>query len=220
MLTQVETHAGAAEPRVERRKGERQRLLLRTAKVRCHTGEYPCVIHDVSETGARLRLFNAHPPEKHVFLELANGELHAIERRWMDGIFAGYGFSCRVETEEFLNEKSRKRRRPVRLRIAHPARIVVAGERCRAALVNLSQQGACIEADREVALRALLRIEIPGAASRLAHICWRRNHRHGLVFQEALSLEDLASVALELQPYGGDGVEAAVSHDRAYPMTA
>ena len=216
MLTQVETYAGAA----ERRTGVRQRLLLRTAKLRCQSGEYPCVIHDVSETGARLRLFNAHPPDNHVFLELANGELYAIERRWMNGVFAGYGFSCRVETDEFINEKNRKRRRPMRLRIAHSVRIVVAGERGHAVMVNLSQQGVCIEAHREIALRKPLRIEIPGTASRLAHVCWRRNYRHGLVFQEALSLDDLARLALELQPYGMETAEAAPSCDQAYPMTA
>lgn len=219
MLTGFGASAGVSEPPVERRTSPRQRLLLRVAKLRCQSGEYLCVIHDVSETGVRVRLFNAHPPDRHLFLELADGELYAIERRWMKGIFAGYVFSCRVEIDEFLN-KGRKPDRPVRLRIAHPVRIGVAGDCGRAELVNLSQHGACIEADREIPLRAPLRIELPGAAPRLAHICWRRNYRHGLVFQQALPLEELARLALELQPYGIETMQAVPYRNQVYALTA
>jgi hypothetical protein len=217
MLTPITTQATIDTPRGERRMGTRQKLLLRIAKLRCHSGEYPCVIHDVSEQGVRLRLFNGHPPDEHMFLELPNGEFYAVARRWIDGPFAGYRFSCRVDMAEFVSVNGPKRRRPVRLRIAHPTRIVVAGEGGRAMLVNLSQHGACIEADREIALRALLRIEIPGATSRLAHVCWRRNYRHGLVFQEALSLEGLARIAIEIQPYRA---ETTAVTGPVYAMTA
>jgi hypothetical protein len=220
MLASVETNAGANAPRGERRTGARQRMMLRTAKLRCGNGEYPCVIHDVSETGAKLRLFHAHPPDSHKFLELANGDLYALERRWTDGAFAGYRFSCRVEIDEFIHEKSHWRRRPVRLRITHPVLIAAAGEPGPAALVNLSQQGACIEATSQLPLRAPVRVAIPGSEPRLAHVCWRRNRRHGLVFQKALTLDHLAHLALQLQPYGAETAEAASSVDPASAISA
>jgi hypothetical protein len=190
-------------------------MMLRTAKLRCRSGEYPCVMHDVSETGAKLRLFHAHPPEAHKFLELANGELYAVERRWMDGGFAGYSFSSQVEVEDFIHEKSPWLRRPMRLRISHPVSIAEAGEPAEAALANLSQQGACIEADRQLPLRAPVHVAIPGGKPRLAHVCWRRNFRHGVVFQKALTLDHLAEIALQLQPYEAGPAEAEVRFEQA-----
>lgn len=204
MLASIEGTVGPVASPGERRSSARQRMMLRTAKLRCRSGEYPCVIHDVSETGAKLRVFHAHPPEEHKFLELANGDLYALERRWTDGSFAGYAFSCRIEIGAFFEEKSQWRRRPVRLRIPRSVLIATAGAAESATLVNLSQQGACIDAARQVPLRAPVRVEIPGSDPRLAHVCWRRKYRHGLVFQEALTLDELAHLALELQPYGGD----------------
>jgi hypothetical protein len=179
-------------------------MMLRTAKLRCRSGEYPCVMHDVSESGAKLRLFHAHPPEAHKFLELANGDLYAVERRWVDGGFAGYSFSSRVEVEDFVQEKSPWPRRPMRLRISHPVSIAEAGEPADASLADLSQQGACIEAARQLPLRAPVHVAIPGSKPRLAHVCWRRNYRHGLVFQRALTLDHLAEIALQLQPYDAE----------------
>lgn len=209
MLAVVDTNAGTKAPLAERRNGVRQRLLLRAAKLRCSSGEYPCVIHDVSETGAKLRLFHAHPPDSHIFLELANQALYAIERRWIAGAFAGYRFSSRIDTDEFVYEKDTKGRRPVRLRMAHPVSISVAGETSQAMLADLSQQGACIEAGRQVAIGALLRIEIPSSVPRFAHVCWRKDYRHGLAFQEALTLENFACLAFELQPFGTEPGTAA-----------
>lgn len=219
MLAPIETDAGADAPRGERRASARQRVMLRTAKLRCRSGEYPCVIHDVSETGVKLRLFHAHPSDKHKFLELANGDLYALERRWIDGAFAGYAFSCRVEIDAFVQERSQWRRRPVRLRITHPVLIAAAGEARHAALVNLSQQGACIEAASQVPLCAPVRVDVPGSEPRRAHVCWRRKHRHGLVFQESLTLDELAHLALQLQPYGED-TELAPSLEPVAAMRA
>jgi hypothetical protein len=41
----------------------RSSLMFRTAKILCESGEYVCVVRDVSATGARLRLFHAAPPD-------------------------------------------------------------------------------------------------------------------------------------------------------------
>ncbi len=49
-------------------------------------------------------------------------------------------------------------------------------------------RGACIEAGRKLAVGTPLRIEAGGRASRFAHVCWRKDYRHGLAFQEALAV--------------------------------
>lgn len=188
---------------VERREGARQRLLMRVAKLRCVSGEYPCVMQDVSEAGARLRLFGAHPPDTHMYLELANGELYALERRWIDGDHAGFRFSSAIDVEDLILEPTRGQRRPVRLRVTAAVDYIVGGARCPATLVDLSRQGACIDPGVQLPVGSSLRIELPGHAPRFGHVCWRRHYRHGVAFQEAFTLEALAHLAVALQPFAG-----------------
>ena len=87
-------------------------------------------------------------------------------------------------------------------------------------LANLSQQGACIEAGHQVAIGAPLRIEIAGSEPRFAHVCWRKSYRHGVVFQQALTIADFARLALELQPYEGVPAMAASSLEPACAISA
>lgn len=208
MLAPLSTSGEDEAAQAERRQGARHRLTMRVAKLRCRNGEYACIVHDVSETGARLRLFHAHPPDSHMYLELAGGELYAIERRWIDGDFAGCRFSSPIDIDEFLGNGAALPRRPVRLRIAQPVRFLAGGEQGHAYMVDLSAQGACIEAGRQIPLASPLRIEIDGAAPRMASVCWRQDFRHGLVFQEALPLDELARLALVLQPFDAEPATA------------
>lgn len=219
MLAPVETNGVTPRIRTDRREGTRQRLLMRVAKLRCASGEYPCILQDVSEAGARLRMFHAHPPDTHMFLELGDETLHAIERRWIDGDQAGYLFSSKVDTNDFIREQKAPKRRPVRLRIQHSAQIVSGGERGHAVLVNLSAQGACIEAGRRLPVGTALRIEIGGKASRFAHVCWRKDYRHGLAFQEALPFQQFAELALALQPFGAEAA-TGLSEDLVRKLSA
>jgi hypothetical protein len=206
MLAPVEAKGIKPRARSDRREGVRQRLMMRVAKLRCSSGEYACILQDVSEMGARLRMLHAHPPDSHMFLEFGDETLYAIERRWIDGDEAGFLFSSKVELGEFLKEpRGAPKRRPVRLRIQHSAQIIAGGERGHAMLVNLSAQGACIEAGRRLPLGTALRIEIAGGlASRYAHVAWRKDYRHGLAFQDALPFQQFAELALALQPYDAE----------------
>lgn len=199
MLAPVERNDGSTP---QRRRGQpRQRLLMRVAKLRCESGEYPCVMLDVSETGTSLRLFHEHPRDTHMYLELSNGEYYAVERRWMKDDTAGFMFSCKTEIEEFTRETHPKGRRPLRLRTALEVEFFAGGERSHAALVNFSAAGACIEAGRQVPVGSPIRIRLSEGHVRFAHVCWRREYRHGIVFQEELSLADFARLAAELQPF-------------------
>jgi len=186
----------------ERRGGERQRLVMRIAKVCCASGEYACIMQDISRSGVRLRFFHGHPPDSHMFLDIGNDSVIAVERRWIDGDQAGFRFSSPVDIDDFLQEQYPLGRRPLRLSIQHPVTLQLDGERSHAVLVNLSAQGACIEAGRKIPVGYAMRVEVGGMAGRFAHVCWRKQYRHGLVFQEALSLRDFACLALELQPFG------------------
>ena len=191
---------------LERRNGEaRHCALMRVAKLVGLAGECLCIVQDVSANGVKVRLFQAFPPETHLFLELANGMQFAVERRWMDGPVAGFRFAAPIDVGEFIREPSLWSKRPVRLRMHGPGELIAGGERSHVMLVDLSRQGACVEAGSQFAVGRVVRLAIHGIPPRVGHICWRRGYAHGVVFQEAFTPQELACFALELQPFAVDG---------------
>jgi hypothetical protein len=196
----------------ELRGAARSSLMFRTAKILCESGEYICVVRDVSATGARLRLFHAAPPDEHLFLELANGDRYAMERVWARDDHAGFRFSCVIDIDRFIAEPNRYPRRPIRLNLQRPADIIVDGVAVPAMLLDLSQQGARVEAGRKLALEQKLWLAVEGLPERFGCVRWRSGYAHGIVLQQGLALDELARFALALQPFGsGDLAPAAAA---------
>jgi hypothetical protein len=192
----------ALEPTLEElRAAPRFSLVMRTAKLLCESGEYVCIVRDISATGAKLRLFHQVPPDTHLYLELANGQRYAMERMWQEGEHAGFRFASPIVVAEFVEETSDHPRRPMRLGLQRSALLTGGGRDWRAMMVNLSQQGAGIEASGEIPVGQLVRFEVPGLPLRFGHVCWRRKFAHGLAFQNAFRLDELARYAFELQPF-------------------
>ena len=202
-MTQVQQDASEqVAPFAELRAAARSSLMCRTAKILCESGEYVCVVRDVSETGTRLRLFHVPPPDRHLFLELANGDRYAMERVWMRDGDVGFRFSCAIDVERFIAEPSPYPRRPIRLKLQRPADILADGVTVPAVLLDLSQQGARIEAGRKFALEQKLWLAVDGQPERFGCVRWRTGYTHGLVLQQSFRLDELAYYALALQPFG------------------
>lgn len=193
----------------EMRDAPRFSLVMRTAKLIAESGEYICVVRDISATGTKLRLFHDVPPDTYLYLELANGQQYAMERVWVDGDHAGFRFSSPIVVAEFVEETSPHPRRPLRLCFNRTALLTGDGKDWRAVMVNLSQQGACFEAGGEIPVGQLVRVEVPGLPLRFGHICWRRKFAHGVVFQQSFRLDELARHAHELQPFAEEPAEDA-----------
>ena len=182
------------------RRDPRHTLMLRTAKVVCQSGEYVCLVRDVSASGVGLRFFHDVPQEPRIFLELANGALYPIERSWSDHGDAGYRFAAPVALEDFLSEASQFAHRAVRLRLKVPVLLTVDGHDFRAMLADVSRCGAKLAIDRRLPQGAFARFDAVGLPMRFGHIRWRQNHDHGVVFQEPIPLEELARCLHALQP--------------------
>ena len=185
----------------ERRASPRFPLLMRTAKLLCESGEYVCMVRNVSASGAMIRVFHDLPPDTHLFLELASGDRFAMQRRWQKKDRAGYRFASQIEVNEFIEEASAYPRRPLRLRLQKTALVTANGKDGKAMLVNVSQQGACIETASKLSEGDELRLEVAGLPIRFGRVCWREGYAHGLVFQQAFPLEDFAQYALAMQPF-------------------
>lgn len=167
-------------------------LMLRAAKLVGESGQYLCIVRDVSESGTKLKLFHAPPDETHLFLELANGARYAVERVWSGDGHVGFRFAAPIVVDEFIEEAGPHQRRPLRLKIEREGLVHVAGLASAAFLHDLSQQGARIEAGCHIAIGQQLRLEVPGLPPRVARARWRQGQTYGLAFEETFRLDELA----------------------------
>lgn len=209
----------SANPVSELRRDPRQTIMLRTAKVICQSGEYVCLVRDVSRGGVGLRFFHPVPDEPRIFLELANGALYPIERTWQrseaESGEAGYRFAAPVALGAFLDETSQHPHRPVRLRLKLPVLLTANGEDCRAMLADISRCGARLVADRRLPEGAFVRCDADGLPLRFGHVAWRKQFEHGITFQQAFGLEELARCLYALQPSLEGLAEAPITHSKA-----
>ena len=184
------------------RKSPRFTILIRSAKLICESGEYLCIVRDVSETGVRLRLFHPMPPEKHVSLELATGDTFMAEKVWEDDDQAGFRFLDPIELQHFISETGPYPKRPVRLRLEFPAIITTDGGSSVAMVRNISRQGARIDTTRLLALGQTVKVDADGLPELYATVCWRSTPSYGLVLQQVFTFEELAMLADRLQSAG------------------
>lgn len=184
---------------VEQRKATRFVLLIRSAKLICASGEFLCIVRDVSQSGAKLRLFHPIPPDCNYEIELATGERFALEHRWnRDGQF-GFRFLSPVDVPRFIAEASPFPKRPVRLRINAPGSVLVHGAAFDARLCDLSRHGARIETRQPLAIGQKLKLRVAGMPTIEAAVCWRNAPAFGLVFPCGFSFEELARLTYTLQ---------------------
>jgi hypothetical protein len=189
----------------ELRGAQRFTLLIRTAKLVSASGEFLCVVRDVSETGLRLKLFHALPADSHMALELANGEVYFIERVWERDSHAGFRFSAPIDVHSFIEEVSPYPRRQIRLRFETPAALWIDERSLSARVRDLSQHGAQIACESHLALGQRVKLKADGLPVLWAKVCWRSAPLYGLAFEQFFTLEQLAQVTAALQMPGEAG---------------
>ena len=185
----------------EARQSKRASLMLRRAKLVCQTGEYLCLIRDVSELGVGLGFLHQVPPEPRTLLQLANDLTYPVERVWTGQRQAGYRFGGEITVNEFLREQSPHSVRPLRLNMTGNVRLQDGRQMIDARLVDLSCEGAKISTKAEFAQGRLLSFDLEGLPTQLAQVRWSEDGRHGLKFQHPIETEELAQCALHLQPF-------------------
>jgi hypothetical protein len=197
----------------EARVAPRVTLLLRVAKLVVDGCEFPCVLRDVSPGGIRARLFVPLPDQAGCTLELGNGARFAIEPVWQRDGEAGFRFrEAPVDLALLIEEPSPFPRRHLRLRLEAPLLVHSLADDLALSgrLTDLSQHGAAAELGPGLALRQLVRLELPGCAPIDARLRWRRGTAHGLVFDRCFRLDELAELARRLQDSSAGSVRPAI----------
>ncbi|WP_435419028.1 PilZ domain-containing protein [Parerythrobacter aurantius] len=192
MIAQTSLPRDPGAMRIEQRRDPRYTLLLRQAKLRTKSGEFLCVIRDVSTTGISIRTFHPLPASERMAIELREGCPYLVEKVWEQEGEAGFRFRDPVALGQMLEDDARYPRRPIRIKVELPVEVVATGERGSGQITNLSQQGARLEADRSWARDQLLRLGIDGLPPVYAKVRWRRETVHGLVLEETFSFRDFA----------------------------
>jgi hypothetical protein len=195
--------AGSAELSAEElRSAPRFTLLIRSAKLICDSGEYLCVIRDVSASGVRLRIFHPLPPHDRFELELATGDRFALDRVWEAKDHAGFRFADWIDVQQFIAEASPYRKRSLRLRLDFQAEITTDTGTAAASVRDLSREGARIETTLPLAIRQKVKLAADALPPLTGTVCWRSSSAYGLVFQQVFTFEELAKLAAKLQPFG------------------
>lgn len=193
-----------AEAATEQRGAPRFTLLIRTAKLICPDGEHLCVVRDASQEGLKARVFGPVPEHTPLIVELANGERHDVVKIWQDGDIAGFRFARPVGIERLLADAPEGlRKRSVRLQLALPATLTVAGREFEATFRDISQHGACLHCAERIALNARVALASAMLPPLDAHVRWRRAPLYGVIFAQTFRFDELARITAALRGQRG-----------------
>lgn len=182
----------------ERRQAPRFTLLIQTAKLISHHGEFLCIVRDASTEGVRIRHFGYLPPDEYIEFELANGQRFTVRLAWQDEEYAGLKFNEGVNLARIVKLSSASfPKRQLRLATEIVGMVRFADMTFPVTIRNLSQQGACIECFPRIALEQLIRLEGDDLEPVFAKVRWRKGTVYGLVFEETLTLERLAEIVAQ-----------------------
>jgi hypothetical protein len=185
----------AAERGAEMRGAPRFTLMLRSAKLLSGSTEYLCIIRDVSETGVKLRLFHPVPRGDILMIETAGGQRYPMQLVWEAKGEAGFRFTRSINVDAFVSESGPYPKRPLRLRVNHPAILRLGKESFSATILDISRQGARIAIANRLAIRQKFCLEARELPLLEGTVCWRREPEYGVVFSQVMGLEELAQRA-------------------------
>ncbi len=185
----------AVEAGAELRTAERYKPLIRTAKLIGASGEFLCVVSDVSTTGVSARLFHPLPKDKALCLEMPNGDQLPLETVWEEEGRAGFRFACSVNLDRVVEGRGEWPKRAIRLNIEMPVQLSGISGRLEGTLRNISSQGAQIECGSRLAIEQRLRLRGRFLPEIEAKVRWRHGAVYGLVFDSLIQFADLARIA-------------------------
>lgn len=186
----------------DQRAAQRFTLILRAGKLLTESGEYLCVLRDVSSGGLRLRLFHPLALPPNLKIELAGGEQYQLTLAWQDGEQAGCRFDQGpVDTGRLLEEAGPFPKRSIRLRLHQPLAVALRsdGLALQAELHDISQFGAALICTERLAIGQLFELDASGLGQLTARVRWRRGELYGLVFEQSYRLDGLARLVARLQ---------------------
>jgi hypothetical protein len=185
----------ASQRGAEMRGAPRFTLMLRSAKLIADGTDYLCIIRDVSETGVKLKLFHPVPRAALLMIETTSGQHYPMQVVWEAKGEAGFRFTQPINVDSFVSESGPYPKRPLRLRVHHPATVRVGKDSHAATILDISRQGARIAVGTRLAIRQKFCLEARELPLLEGTVCWRREPEYGVVFSQVMGMEELAQRA-------------------------
>ncbi|WP_162184736.1 PilZ domain-containing protein [Sphingomonas hengshuiensis] len=199
----VPVPARAPQTASERRADQRSKLtVFRSAILHWDGIQGLCLIRNLSPGGMMAKVGTAIPVETRVVVEMRSGHMLAGRVAWTHEGRIGVQFDARIDVGEVLNGPHKVAshwvQRMPRVTLPCDASLVVGSTREAVQLLDVSQGGAKVEAQR---LRPGddVTIGVGGMAPRTGAVVWTRNGRAGIAFHAAIPFDTLAQWALERQ---------------------
>ena len=198
-VSETRLPAPVASGDADQRAAARFTPLIRTAKLVGASGEFLCVVSDVSVTGVSARLFHPLPSDTALHLEMPNGDRLPLETVWEDDGRAGFRFAEPINFDSLLEGRSKWPNRPIRLNLRMPVELSGIGGVFDGELHNISRQGAQVACAGRLAIDQRLRMKGASLPEVEAKVRWRHGSTYGLVFDSLIQFESLARIAAYVQ---------------------
>ncbi|WP_183029988.1 PilZ domain-containing protein [Altericroceibacterium spongiae] len=181
--------------------------LIRTAKLALDSGEFLCVVRDVSATGVSLRVFHTLPDSERIVLELPNGDRFPLEPVWCVDDRAGFRFPETIDVDRVvaghrLHGPEVRPHRPLRINLDARGLVARGNLMSRIRLVNISQQGARITCEDFLAIDEELVLHLDHIPELKCTVRWRQDSDYGLSFGRILPFAELAGILAAINGQG------------------
>ena len=184
------------DPSLDRRSAPRATTVLKAAKLICDGGEFVCSVKNVSRWGIKLSHFHPIPVGNTYDLELPDGQLFLdLNSIWMMGWEAGFALSEQINVVKFLKGIDEHKPRGLQINIDLDIHLFQCDRRSPARLLNLGQNGACVETSEWLAIDQKIRLISKPFGEFEAIVRWRKQGQYGLAFFNRMTLAELASLA-------------------------
>lgn len=181
----------------ERRSDQRHRTVYRPAYVRVGEELHFVTMRNVSHDGASFIGLAGLQLGQEIFYCVGNSSPISACVKWYDG--ERFGVENVVERIEDLTFADSRPYRSVRLPVTALAQIYYLGCRFDGILHNLSQTGACVDANIFFTTGELLTIQIGGMAIESTEIKWVEGTRVGVKFARPLDRTAISQALEQLQ---------------------
>lgn len=181
----------------DRRTDQRHRTVFRPAYIRIGNALHFVTMRDVSHEGASFQGLGGLMIGEEVFYCVGDSEPILAQVKWLDG--ETFGVENVVDRIDDLTFSSKKSYRSVRLPVTALVQIYYLGCRFDGLLRNLSQTGACIDADIFFTPGELLTLQIGGVSMECAEVKWVEGTRTGIRFSQFLDRETISYALKQLQ---------------------
>jgi hypothetical protein len=184
-----------AAPIEERRSENRHRTVLRVAVIESGGRSQLCTVRNVSETGLKAKLFRKLAAGEEIRIRLREDEWLPGCVVWCQDGFAGIKFSQALDrlglAEAFGLDEQRRPRVP-RIKVNGTGSLRIGAIEVSAQIRDISPRGAGIRLERSLQ-PGPVSLTLRGFGSVAGQVCWTSGTEAGVMFNEVLAIEALAT---------------------------